>query len=355
MSSRISVLIPCYNHGRYLAEAIRSCLAQEGCEVEVIVIDDGSTDETAEVAASFGDAIIYHYQTNAGVSVARNAGLALSSGDYMYSLGADDALLPGALVVLSARLEAHPDEVFVYGDGYFCDEQLRPVGRLSDTWRIAPTGDILPSFITTTIFGAFMYRLSTIRQLGLTFDPALRVAEDWDFDIQLAARGRVGMVSAPCMLYRRHGDNSTARVDKARQDSLILNRRKVMESWFFDGLPDEARVRFLADFLVHHLRGREAEQAELLAGPQAAALSPAGRARLYQSYGLQALEAGDNAAARERLKKSLTARPRPVAGALLAAAYLPSPVVRPLLGAARQASGRLHLHPMDSRLPNEES
>lgn len=347
----ISVIIPCFNHGRYLAAAVHSALEQEGVAVQVIVVDDGSTDETAEVAAGFGDAIIYRFQQNLGVAAAFNTGLSAAAGDYLYLLGADDVLLPGALRALAGYLDVHPDEGAVYGDGFFCDDQLLPLGRLSDSWRAAPTGNILPYYITHTILAAFLYRLPAIRRHGLTFDTALGVGEDWDFNIRFAAYERIGSLDFPCYLYRLHPDNSLNRRPTERQDSLIRNRRKVMNSWFFEGLPEEARARFLTDFLVHHLRGRPAEQSELLVGPQVAALSPAAVSRLYQSYGLSALEAGENERARERLRKSIGAKARPVTAGLLVAAYLPPRAVVPALRATRRVAKRDWEHPMDRLLP----
>lgn len=345
--NKISVLIPCYNHGRYLAEAIQSALDQDYPDLEVIVLDDGSTDETAQVAAAFGSRIAFHRQLNRGESVTKNRLMAMASGEYIYLLDADDVLLPGALRRLAHYLDTHPDDGAVYSDCYYCDAQLNITGRMSDGRESDPSGDILPYLLLHARICGTLFRAAAIRRHGLSFDQSILVSADWEFIIQFAAYERFGHVDAVSYLYRFHGDNVTLRVWQKRQESLMRNRRKVMESWFFDGLPDETRTQFLTDYLVFHLRGREAEQAELLAGPQVAALSPAGKARLYQSYGLSALEAGDTPTAREWLMQSLEARGRASTRTLYAASYLPSAVVRPLLGAARRATGREHSHPMD--------
>ncbi|MBV6496243.1 MAG: putative glycosyltransferase EpsE [Pyrinomonadaceae bacterium] len=97
MNDLISVIIPNYNYARYLPEAIESVLAQTHKNVEVIVVDDGSTDDSKEVLASFGDRIRTIFQQNQGVSAARNRGVAESNGDFLAFLDADDAFLPSKL------------------------------------------------------------------------------------------------------------------------------------------------------------------------------------------------------------------------------------------------------------------
>src|SRR6202007_291490 len=91
-----SVIIPCFNQARFLGEALESALAQSYGSCEVIVVDDGSTDETAKVAAAF-NRIRYLSQTNRGLAAARNAGLKASAGRYLVFLDADDRLLPDAV------------------------------------------------------------------------------------------------------------------------------------------------------------------------------------------------------------------------------------------------------------------
>src|SRR5262245_46484951 len=91
---KVSVIIPCYRQGRYLAQAIDSCLAQTHPDVEVIVVNDGSDDNTDEVARGYGDRIRYIPKRNGGVSAARNSGIAVATGRYLKFLDADDHLAP---------------------------------------------------------------------------------------------------------------------------------------------------------------------------------------------------------------------------------------------------------------------
>src|SRR5215213_4115846 len=110
----VSVVIPCYNLAHFLGEAIESVLAQSYPNFEIIVVDDGSPDNTSEVAARYPGVRLVR-QENQGLSGARNAGLARSEGEYVVFLDADDRLLPEALEAHLEHLKAHPECAFVSG------------------------------------------------------------------------------------------------------------------------------------------------------------------------------------------------------------------------------------------------
>ena len=110
----ISIVVVCYNQAQYLGEAIESALAQTYQFVEILVVDDGSTDETAQVAAAF-PRVHYIHQSNRGLPAARNAGLRRSAGEYIVFLDADDRLLPGAVQEGMHCFGDSPDCAFVSG------------------------------------------------------------------------------------------------------------------------------------------------------------------------------------------------------------------------------------------------
>src|SRR5215471_18905764 len=112
---RVSVIIPVYNCEQYLAEAIQSALSQTGSTLEVIVVDDGSTDASAEVARSFGSRVRYCYQANAGIGAARNCGIAMAVGNLYAFLDADDRYVKGKLAKQIAVLEDDPSLDMVLG------------------------------------------------------------------------------------------------------------------------------------------------------------------------------------------------------------------------------------------------
>ena len=108
---QVSVVIPTYNRARLVERAVRSALDQDPAALEILVVDDGSTDETPEVLASFGERVRVHRQDNAGVGAARNAGVQRARGELIGFLDADDALLPGALGRGLAAIERGADAV----------------------------------------------------------------------------------------------------------------------------------------------------------------------------------------------------------------------------------------------------
>jgi len=125
---RFSIIIPCYNGERWLDQAIRSCLAQTARDLEVIVVDDGSTDGSADIAAAYvaSDArVVAIQEANRGVGAARNAGLAIAKGDYVNFLDADDVLASEKLAVQGAVLDENPDIACVFCDGRGIDADGR--------------------------------------------------------------------------------------------------------------------------------------------------------------------------------------------------------------------------------------
>jgi glycosyltransferase involved in cell wall biosynthesis len=126
-SPLVSVVIPTYNCDRYLAEAIESVLSQRFCEYEIIVIDDGSTDGTAEILRGYGGQIQAVHQANQGVAIARNQGIQLAQGKWVAFLDADDFLLPNELEARMAAVESQPT-----------------LGMLHSGWyRVNAKGDLL--------------------------------------------------------------------------------------------------------------------------------------------------------------------------------------------------------------------
>lgn len=131
MAPSFTIVIPTYNYGRYVTRAIDSALAATGPSREVIVVDDGSTDDTADVVRPYAERIVFERQTNQGVSAARNRGLELARGRYIVCLDADDKLLPNALDVFQQQIDLAPDLGIVFGSYIAVDEDGRAVpGRV---------------------------------------------------------------------------------------------------------------------------------------------------------------------------------------------------------------------------------
>ena len=120
---KVSVVIPTYQHAHFVAQAISSVLSQTYCDLEVIVVDDGSTDDTQEIVAGFGEQIrVVQHEKNSGLSAARNTGIQLSRGEYVAFLDADDIWLPEKLEKQIPLFERDESVGLVSSDMFFLDE-----------------------------------------------------------------------------------------------------------------------------------------------------------------------------------------------------------------------------------------
>jgi len=137
----VSVIIPTYNRAQFISEAVESALAdRDAVDLEVIVVDDGSTDETSEVVSAFGDAVRYLHQANAGASSARNAGIRAARGKWVALLDSDDVWMPGKLTHQLAELRAHPEAV-----AHFTNALIdRPFVRSGDLVTLLGIADCFP-------------------------------------------------------------------------------------------------------------------------------------------------------------------------------------------------------------------
>ena len=192
----VSIVIANYNYGRFLAEAIDSALGQSRSRVEVVVVDDGSTDESVEVASRFPVALVR--QENCGVCAARHAGVRKASGDYLVFLDADDALEPEYVSRCLAALEqAPPGVAYAYtGVRYFGDENGIKIPRPFD-----PSALLHESFVNASA----LIRRSVFESTG-GFDTGWTLGhEDRELWIQMLSRGYHGiLVPEPLLRYRKH-------------------------------------------------------------------------------------------------------------------------------------------------------
>jgi glycosyltransferase involved in cell wall biosynthesis len=208
----VSVVIPCYNQGRFLADALESALGQTYRAVEVVVVDDGSTDDTAAVVARYPPARRLR-QENRGLAAARNRGLAESAGAYVVFLDADDRLLPGAIETNLSWLAAHPGHAMVFGDHRYIDEH----GRVLREWTVsAAEGDPYARLLTGNVVGMVgtaLYGRRVFDEVG-GFEARWNPCEDYDLYLRIARRFPVGSHPALVAEYRRYG---TAMSDDPRR------------------------------------------------------------------------------------------------------------------------------------------
>lgn len=212
---RVSVIIPAYNAETFIAATLRSASAQTVTSLEIIVVDDGSTDGTASIVERHDDARLrYVRQDNSGVSAARNAGLALARGDFVSFLDADDVLSPDAFERLLTAFDQTPEAVFAYGEGLsFSGETPDIANAAPQRPPIAarPEGDALAGFLVANpvrTSTAMARRHATQNTSG--FPTHLRLGEDWAYWCELASLGPVIYVPGrPLVAYRRHVASAT--------------------------------------------------------------------------------------------------------------------------------------------------
>jgi hypothetical protein len=226
--SKTSIIIPAYNQARYLERAITSALAQKDADVEVVVVNDGSTDETQDIIARYQaePRLKSIHQSNAGLAAARNRGLAEATGEYVCFLDADDFYDPQKCAKQAALLDANPDLGFVYCDFTTVDENGTPhpkQGSVHDVQRTL-SGFIFPALAQSGFFPphTVMIRRRVLDAVG-HFDLDLGGNADYDLWLRAAAEHRAMFLDEKLANYREHGDSMSRDGDhmaKTRQATL---------------------------------------------------------------------------------------------------------------------------------------
>ena len=241
---RVSAILVTYNYGRFLRRAIESVLEQEYPSqlVQLIVVDDGSQDDTPEVAAEFGDRITYVRKQNGGLRSAINRGLAEVRGEFIALHSGDDIWLPGKLRCLTEVLEARPEVGLVYGDTAVIDAEenlLHP--SFMAMAQIKPLrGRVLGALIRANFVsgGALLVRSSLMDR----FAPLPNHAgwEDWWMAVRVSEVAEIEFVPRPVHGYRRHGANMNLGADQATAVKLAIEetafRRFVLTDLQADGV-----------------------------------------------------------------------------------------------------------------------
>jgi glycosyltransferase involved in cell wall biosynthesis len=225
-SPLVSVVIPAYDAAWCVARAIDSVLAQSFRDFEVIVVDDGSTDGTADVLSRYGDVLRIVSKSNGGMSSARNAGIRAARGTYIAFLDADDRWLPEKLARQIEMLAAHPDLAFCGAVATLED----PTGQKLGEWR----GHIGSHASVSEVFSnhgavaggasAVIAKRNLVVELG-GFDETLAGAEDTDLWIRLADRGGFACVEAPQVIVLRRPGSASRNLDTMRRGALAMTRK----------------------------------------------------------------------------------------------------------------------------------
>ena len=245
----VSVIIPAYNCADYIVESIESALAQDYPNKEIIVVDDGSTDDTVATLSAFDGKITVIRQENAGSAVARNTGIKASSGEFIAFLDSDDLWFPGKLSLQVEYMEAHPDIGLVYHDwmvwelddnGTFAplDIPTLPADRLAtdpDNSGWIYRRLFSESIIHTT---AAMLRRELVDKAGV-FDTELRKGQDYEYWFRISRYTRVAKLRAVLSAYRINPAGVTCQPSPVNYAALVIE--KVLSLWGLTG-PDNIKI-----------------------------------------------------------------------------------------------------------------
>lgn len=321
----VSVVIPTYNRSGLVRACIESLLAAGLPGVEVVVADDGSTDDTAEVARRYGEDVQYVTQRNAGPAAARNRGFGVSRGRYVTFLDSDDAWRPGVAARLVSQMDAHESLGLLFADtlmGNVNDGYVSFVAEYGGSaFEALPARDLGPglrqlerwpffrllSRKNVMFLGSLLVRRDVFASSG-GFDESLRGAADWEFFMRLTASTNVGFSAGePLAVYEKHSEGMSTD-DHHMETDFGLALDAVLRKCH---LPDDVRRH-----VVQRLRDQ------------------------WFGWAWRAYEAGDYGEARTRLERlRATGHLGVREGAYLALLTLPAPVIRGLRLARRGTSG----------------
>jgi glycosyltransferase involved in cell wall biosynthesis len=310
MTPTVSVVIAAYNAAAWIGQTLDSVLAQTYRDFEVIVVDDGSTDETAALVATYGPPVRHVRKPNAGTAAARNTGVREASGRYVAFLDHDDLWEPCKLEAQMRLFGGDPTLAWVYADAiYFDSDTGRVLHRASD---LAPLreGEVLADLLMANFIpfaSAVVKRDVLLDAGGFNEAEAYKHIDDWDLWLRIAPRHPVRYVAEPLVRYRVHATQATQQMNL---DRALRNRIALLES-----------VVTGHDEKLGRLRDRA-------------------MARVYVAVGRQRLNREERAEARQLFRKALRLYPRDWhTWVFLGAAHLPRPLLQRLGGVRRWVQG----------------
>ena len=215
----VSVIIPVYNGEEFLRDAVHSIQQQSYQPIEIIIIDDGSTDGTADIAKSFGSEVRYVYQPNKGLPGARNKGLSEASGDLIASLDADDIWTENKLNIQVALFSQDPSIEIVLGR----TQKMRLVSDRDEPMRFEPWSE--PAVALS--LGAALIKKSVFAKVGV-FGEEHQYCPDWDWFMRARELGvRMGIHQDTVQYYRRHNSNITENIEEGNHDTLLMLKKSL--------------------------------------------------------------------------------------------------------------------------------
>jgi glycosyltransferase involved in cell wall biosynthesis len=225
----VSVIIPAYNASLWIGETISSVIEQDYKQYEIIVVNDGSTDNIVEIAKSFGPAVQCIHKENGGQASARNAGIRVAKGKYIAFLDADDLWVKDKLKLQVAQLE-ETGAKWAYADSFAFDNQSKKILYKFSDRQMQHNGDILKALFSTCFIPSptAIVQRSVFTTVGLFNEEAgMRNREDWEMWLRIAAVYPIVSISVPLAYYRLHSTSATGSEDHLKS---INGHVKVIEA-----------------------------------------------------------------------------------------------------------------------------
>ena len=220
----VSVVVPVYNQGEFVEHAIESILSQEYSPLEVIVVNDGSTDDTPRRLARFDDVARVIHQSNRGAAAALNRGIRESRGELVCWLSADDEFLPGKLDSQVEALDAHPDAAFAHTGYEVVDGSGAKLDSVAVPKAIHPDPFVTVFWANSLNGSTVMMRRSAFEEQG-GFDESLRADVDADMWMKILSASAAILVPGIYVRYRVHGNSLSANTELMVRSMSIVRRR----------------------------------------------------------------------------------------------------------------------------------
>ena len=251
----VTIVIPAYNHGKYLKQAIDSVLNQDYRNIELIVLDDGSTDNTHKVLESYGNQFYWETQKNMGQANTLNKGWRMAKGEILAYLSADDVLLPQATSISVKCLLDHPKSVLCYGDFRLIDSDSRVIRKV-----VAPEynyHEMVAKFICAPGPGAYFWRSAFDKTGG--WDPSFRQNPDYECWLRLGLLGAFTHIHEQLAAFRVHEDSQTfaqATVERAEEALRVMEKYFLLPNVPAEIIANKHQTMANAHFVVAQLHLR---------------------------------------------------------------------------------------------------
>jgi glycosyltransferase involved in cell wall biosynthesis len=250
--AKVSVIVPCFNHARFLHEALNSILGQTYNDIELIIVDDCSTDNSWQIIEKFigRDSRVkgLRHEHNKGLSTSRNDGLRIANGDFIGFCDSDDVWEPDKLKIQVDFLQKHPDYGIIYSDSTIIDESGAPTGKcFSDLFPLptSPSGWLFPELVRRNFINiqSVVMRKECMLRAGL-FDEDIEWIQDWWYWVQLCRDYRFGYCDIPLGRYRMHSGSTSLLHQRCYSKNRLKVFRRILQNYGEPSSPYKADILY---------------------------------------------------------------------------------------------------------------